>query len=73
MKKFDFLDVATGSSVDWVKAKFRTPITYIYELRDRGYYGFILPPAFIVPTAQETLDSLVAMFEEAKVLGYPRK
>lgn len=58
--------------MDWVKSTFKTPITYTYELRDRGHYRFLLPPEFIVPTGEETLDSLVAMFEECEILGYPK-
>ncbi|OAD52755.1 Zinc carboxypeptidase A 1 [Eufriesea mexicana] len=62
--------VATGSSMDWVKGTFHKPITYTYELRDTGRYGFLLPANQIVPTALETLDSLVAMFKAAKAKGY---
>ena len=56
--------------MDYVKGTFGTPITYTYELRDTGRYGFLLPPAQIIPTGEETLDSLVAMFKEAKARGY---
>ncbi|XP_076649854.1 uncharacterized protein LOC143357326 [Halictus rubicundus] len=62
--------VATGSSVDWVKGTFHKPVTYTYELRDTGRHGFLLPADQIEPTALETLDSLVAMFKEAKARGY---
>ncbi|KAG7191185.1 hypothetical protein KM043_013980 [Ampulex compressa] len=64
--------IATGSSVDYVKGLFGKPITYTYELRDRGAYGFLLPANQIIPTGEETLDSLVAMFKEAKERGHPR-
>lgn len=59
--------------MDWVKATYHTPITYTYELRDLGMYGFLLPPSQIIPTGQETMDSLVAMFKEAKARGYSAK
>ncbi|XP_017893176.1 zinc carboxypeptidase-like [Ceratina calcarata] len=62
--------VASGSTVDWVKGTFHKPITYTYELRDTGRYGFLLPPEQIAPTSKETLDSLVALFKEAKARGY---
>ncbi|XP_623922.2 zinc carboxypeptidase [Apis mellifera] len=62
--------IASGSSMDWVKGTFHKPITYTYELRDTGRYGFLLPANQIIPTSQETLDSLIAMFKEAKVRGY---
>lgn len=58
--------------MDWVKGTFGTPITYTYELRDQGRYGFILPPNQIIPTGEEIMDSLVAMFKEAKARGYPQ-
>ncbi|XP_067211704.1 zinc carboxypeptidase [Linepithema humile] len=64
--------IATGSTVDYVKGVLRKPISYTYELRDRGRYGFLLPPDQIIPTGEETMDSLVALFKEAKARGYPK-
>ncbi|XP_015174730.1 PREDICTED: zinc carboxypeptidase-like [Polistes dominula] len=64
--------IATGSSVDWVKGSLHKQISYTYELRDRGRYGFILPASQITPTGEETLDSLVALFKEAAARGYPK-
>lgn len=55
---------ASGGSVDWVKATFKTPLVYVYELRDTGRYGFVLPPDQIIPTSQETLDSVLTIFKE---------
>lgn len=60
----NFLDIASGSSMDWVKGEFEVPIAYTYELRDRGEFGFILPADQIIPTAEETLVSLLAIFRE---------
>lgn len=51
--------------MDWAKYKFGTRITYTYELRDTGRYGFLLPPELIIPTALETLDSFITIFQEA--------
>ncbi|XP_043287320.1 zinc carboxypeptidase-like [Venturia canescens] len=65
--------IATGSSLDWVKSTFKTPIAYTYELRDTGKYGFILPAEQIIPTAQETMDSLIGLFREAAARGIPRR
>ncbi|KAG5343655.1 CBPA1 carboxypeptidase, partial [Acromyrmex heyeri] len=65
--------VASGGSMDWVKGTYGTPITYTYELRDTGRYGFLLPADQIIPTGEETMDSLVAMFKEANARGYPKK
>lgn len=64
--------MATGSSVDHVKGTYGIPITYTYELRDQGRYGFLLPPNQIIPTGEETMDSIVAMFKEAKARGHPK-
>ncbi|XP_060520819.1 uncharacterized protein LOC132698642 [Cylas formicarius] len=56
--------VATGSSMDWVKGTFNTTIAYTYELRDKGSAGFILPADQIIPSGEETLDSIITIFEE---------
>ncbi|XP_029664068.1 zinc carboxypeptidase-like [Formica exsecta] len=61
----------TGSSVDYIKATYGKQITYIYELRDRDCYGYLLPPDQIIPTGEEVVDSLVVMFKEAKAHGHP--
>ncbi|XP_014486643.1 PREDICTED: zinc carboxypeptidase-like [Dinoponera quadriceps] len=65
--------IATGSTVDYIKGIYRKPLTYTYELRDKGRHGFLLPPDQIIPTGEETLDSLVAMLKEAKARGLPKK
>ncbi|ETN64767.1 zinc carboxypeptidase A 1 [Anopheles darlingi] len=62
--------VASGGSIDWVKGVLRTPLVYAYELRDLGRFGFVLPPDQIIPTAQETLDSIIVILEEGAVYGY---
>lgn len=66
----DVIYIASGGSMDWVRGTHKIPITYTYELRDKGRYGFLLPASQIVPTAVETLESLVAMFQEAAKRGY---
>ncbi|GAB1863716.1 Zinc carboxypeptidase A 1 [Camponotus japonicus] len=58
--------MATGTSVDYIKATYGKQITYIYELRDRDRYGFLLPPDQIIPNGEEIMDSLVVMFKEVK-------
>lgn len=59
--------------MDWAKATFKLPVTYTYELRDTGAYGFVLPAKQIIPNCQEVLDSFIAMFAEAKKYGYPKQ
>ncbi|XP_052872398.1 zinc carboxypeptidase-like [Anopheles cruzii] len=66
----EIIYIASGSSLDWVKGTLRTPLTFAYELRDTGEYGFLLPPEQIIPTAEETLDSIIVILEEGKALGY---
>ncbi|XP_011160261.1 zinc carboxypeptidase [Solenopsis invicta] len=64
--------IASGSTCDYIKGTYGLPLSYTYELRDQGYYGFLLPPDQIIPTGEETLDSLVGMFKEAKARGLPK-
>ncbi|CAB0032161.1 unnamed protein product [Trichogramma brassicae] len=64
--------LASGCTIDWVKGVLGLPIVFIYELRDQGNYGFLLPADQIIPSGQEIMDSLVAMFDEAARLGYPK-
>lgn len=56
--------------MDWVKEKLGMNITLAYELRDKGQYGFLLPADQIIPNAEEFVDSLVGLFEEAEKFGY---
>ncbi|XP_035901544.1 zinc carboxypeptidase-like [Anopheles stephensi] len=62
--------VASGGSIDWVKGVHQIPLVYAYELRDLGQYGFVLPPEQIIPTAEETLDSIIVILEEGANYGY---
>ena len=59
--------------MDWVKGSLKLPITYTYELRDNGRYGFIPPASEIIPNAREILDSFFTLFKEAKRFGYPQQ
>lgn len=65
--------MCTGITIDYIKGIYQKPIVYTYELRDRGRYGFLLPPNQIIPSGEETMDSLVAMFKEVKARGYPKE
>lgn len=67
---FYFLDRASGTSMDWVKGTYHTPITFTFELRDKGQNGFLLPSNQIVPTGEETLDAFVTIIQEAEKRGY---
>ncbi|CAD7086386.1 unnamed protein product [Hermetia illucens] len=62
---------AAGSSVDWAYGAQNIPVAYTYELRPASSInGFVLPSAQIIPTALETMDSLIALTKEAASLGY---
>uniref|UniRef100_A0A1B0AQJ6 Peptidase M14 domain-containing protein n=1 Tax=Glossina palpalis gambiensis TaxID=67801 RepID=A0A1B0AQJ6_9MUSC len=50
---YEVLGIAGGGSDDWCRAVLGTPYVYTVELRDRGHYGFILPPDQILETALE--------------------
>ncbi|XP_012226646.2 zinc carboxypeptidase [Linepithema humile] len=60
----------TGSTIDYIKGTYRKPYVCSYELRDKDYYGFLLPPDQIIPTGQETLDSIMSMLHEIKKQKY---
>lgn len=55
--------------MDYVKGTYKKRFVYVYELRDTGKDGFILPPEQIIPTGEETLDSVVALLKEMKIRG----
>ncbi|XP_058824810.1 zinc carboxypeptidase A 1 [Topomyia yanbarensis] len=63
---------ASGSSFDWVYGTLGVKIAYTYELRPSSdsWNGFVLPPSEIVPTGEETLDSLVTLVGESAKKGY---
>lgn len=64
--------VASGSSVDHAYGKFGTPIVYTFEFRvGRGTgSSFILPPEEIIPNSEEIFDSLLAIINKGRELGY---
>jgi len=63
-----FLALKGGLSTDYIAMVLRKPIVCTYELRDKGQYGFLLPPEQIIPTGEETLDSLIAMFNATTLI-----
>jgi len=54
----DILYISTGDSMDWAKEKLNVSLSYTYELRDEGRYGFLLPPEQIMASAEEFMASL---------------
>ncbi len=51
---------ASGLAIDWTYGV-RGATSFLLELRDRGEYGFLLPPDRIEPTAEETWAGLLAV------------
>lgn len=64
------LDAVSGSSFDWVKGFAEVPIVYLFELRDVGEYGFLLPPEQIIPNNEEIMACLVEMDKATRHMGY---
>lgn len=58
-------DGATGAIADWVKFRYNATIAATYLLRDTGFHGYALPVSQIIPSGEETLDSLLAIIREA--------
>jgi carboxypeptidase A2 len=48
------LYVGSGFALDWAYSNANIVHSYLAELRDKGYYGFLLPVEQIIPTASET-------------------
>ena len=42
-----------GNTIDWARGSVGIPYAYLFELRDDGEYGFLLPPEYILPTTEE--------------------
>jgi len=55
---------ASGGSSDWVYGDAGV-FGFTIELRDTGYYGFLLPPEQILPTCQENLPAILHLTEWA--------
>lgn len=56
------LYLASGGSVDWVYGA-RNALAWTIEVRDRGAYGFVMPPEEILPCARECFVAALSMAE----------
>lgn len=52
--QFVFADPAFGASLDWTYDE-GIEYSFVFELRDNGDYGFLLPEHEIEPTCRETM------------------
>ncbi|KAJ0173496.1 hypothetical protein K1T71_010645 [Dendrolimus kikuchii] len=66
----EILYEVSGSSFDWVKGVADIPIVYLFELRDVGQFGFLLPKEQIIPNSQEIVACLVEMDKATRDLKY---
>jgi len=62
---------ASGGSDDWgydiqLEGQRPNPLSYTFELRDKGRYGFLLPPDEIKPTSEEINAAMHAMLNHIK-------
>lgn len=68
---YNTIYAVSGSSMDWIYEVLSVPLTYTYELRPTSeFVGFELPTNEIIPTALETVESIVALLNCAESLGY---
>ncbi|XP_023950749.2 zinc carboxypeptidase-like [Bicyclus anynana] len=66
----DILYAVSGASFDWVKSVGNASIAALFELRDKGDFGFLLPSSQIIPNNEEIMDCLVEMDKRAREFGY---
>jgi hypothetical protein len=60
----DLLYVASGGSGDWAHGVRNVDLTFTFEMRDTGSYGFLLPASQILPSSYEFMDGLHVMIRE---------
>lgn len=53
---------AAGSMDDWIYDTTRA-VGMTFELRDKGTFGFLLPPKYIIPTGQELVEGILTLSE----------
>ena len=57
----------SGITTDWVYGELGI-LSWTPELRDTGYYGFLLPPEQIIPTGEENFEAVKLVIQYVSVL-----
>ena len=57
---------AGGTTEDYAYDDLKIPLCWVYELRDLGRYGFLLPPEEIEPNSEEVIASFIALGDELR-------
>jgi hypothetical protein len=60
------LYLSSGSSCDWFHDESKIPLSFGFEARDTGRYGFELPPDQIVPSGEENFAAVAYLASEIK-------
>ncbi|XP_049779128.1 zinc carboxypeptidase-like [Schistocerca cancellata] len=60
----DTIYPAAGSSIDWLMGVQAKRFPFAWELRDTGEFGHLLPADQIVPTSEETFDSVLSVLND---------
>lgn len=59
---------AAGAMDDWLYEKAHAKVGMTFEMRDKGNYGFLLPPSQIVPGGEELIEGVLTLAEQLQRL-----
>ena len=59
----DIFYPAAGGSDDWAHMIAKVPLSFTFELRDDGYYGFMLPERLIQRAVEEATRGISAIYD----------
>lgn len=55
------LDICSGVTTDWTYNVAGIELSYTYELRDEGEFGFVLPADQIIPNGEEFIEGIKSL------------